>query len=46
MKKFAMFVLAVAVVLSSAAVTAYASGLLAEDQPAVGQTARLFRSTA
>jgi peroxiredoxin Q/BCP len=42
MKKFAKFVLAAAVVLSSAAVTAYASGLLADDQPAVGQQAPGF----
>ena len=42
MKNFAKFVLAAAVVLSGAAVTAYASGLLADDQPAVGQTAPAF----
>jgi peroxiredoxin Q/BCP len=42
MKKFAPFVLAAAVALSSAGVTAYAAGIFAADQPAVGQMAPGF----
>ncbi len=42
MKKFAPFVLAAAVVLSCAAVTAYAAGVIAADQPTAGQAAPTF----
>jgi peroxiredoxin Q/BCP len=42
MKKFAPFALAAALMFSGAAVTAYAAGPFATDQPTVGQTAPAF----